>query len=112
MNNEMTGIALAVGLLWGGIAFAVLPDAIKTDDANQQAYNINHQYDNKDNQVDIDDEVIYQAIEGKAYKMVDGLASNEWVPLTADGYVDDYDQSAKAKEIKAANAKLRKIKGM
>ena len=43
--------------------------------------------------------------------MVDGLASNEWQPLTADGYVDDYDQSDKAKEIKAANESLKRIKG-
>lgn len=111
MNNEMTGIALAVGLLWGGIAFAVLPDAIKTDDANEQAYNINHKFDNLDNQADLDDDVTYQAIDGKAYKVVDGLASNEWVPLTSDGYIDDYDSSAKAKEIKAANESLKRIKG-
>lgn len=69
-------------------------------------------YDNLENEADLDDDVTYQAIDGKAYNMVDGLASNEWMPLTSDGYVDNYDQSAKAKEIAEANAKLRKIKGM
>lgn len=55
-------------------------------------------------------------VDDKAYQLVeiDGqlLVSNEWEPTTSDGYIDDYDQSDKAKEIKAANAKLRKIKGM
>ena len=104
MSNELVGIALLVGLLWGGIAFAVLPDAVDKELSNTQQANMMHQ-------ADLDDNVTYQAIGNKAYKMVDGLVSNEWVPLTSDGYIDDYDQSAKAKEIKAANAKLRKIKG-
>lgn len=112
MSNELVGIALVGGLLWGGIAFAMLPNAVDKEYDNKQATVINHKYDNLDNQADLDDEIIYQAIDGKAYKIVNGLVSNEWVPLTSDGYVDDYDQSAKAKEIKAANAKLRKIKGM
>lgn len=107
----MKYIIFANLMLWGGIAFAVLPDAIKTDYANEKAYNINHKFDNLDNQADIDGDVTYQAIDGKAYKMVDGLASNEWVPLTSDGYIDDYDSSAKAKEIKAANESLKRIKG-
>ena len=112
MSNELVGIALVGGLLWGGIAFAMLPSAVDKEYDSKQASVINHKFDNLDNQADLDDNVTYQAINGKAYKVVDGLASNEWVPLTADGYVDDYDQSAKAREIKAANAKLRKIKGM
>ena len=111
MSNELVGIALVGGLLWGGIAYA-LPLAVDKEYDSKQAYNINHKYDNLDNQADIDDDVTYQAIDGKAYKVVDGLASNEWVPLTADGYIDDYDSSEKAKEIKVANDKLRKIKGM
>lgn len=44
---------------------------------------------NADNQVDLDDGVTYQAIDNKYYKVIDGLVSNEWVPLTSDGYVDD-----------------------
>ena len=90
--------------------WAIAPAMDKEYDSKQASV-INHKYDNLDNQADLDDDVTYQAIDGKAYKIVDGLASNEWVPLTADGYVDDYDQSAKAKEIKAANAKLGKIRG-
>lgn len=58
----------------------------------------------------------YVVSDDRAYKVVeiDGqmLVSNEWHPTTADGYIDDYDQSDKAKEIAEANAKLRKIKGM
>lgn len=111
MSNELVGIALVGGLLWGGIAFAMLPSAVDKEYDSKQAYNINHKFDNLDNQADLDDDVTYQAIDGKAYKVVDGLASNEWVPLTADGYVDDYDQSDKAKEIKAANESLKRIKG-
>ena len=111
MSNELVGIALVGGLLWGGIAFAMLPSAVDKELSNTQQANMMHQADNDDNQADLDDNVTYQAIDGKAYKVVDGLASNEWVPLTSDGYVDDYDQSDKAKEIKAANAKLRKIRG-
>lgn len=90
--------------------WAIAPAVDKEYDS-KQATVINHKYDNLDNQADIEDGVTYQAIDGKAYKVVNGLVSNEWVPLTADGYVDDYDQTAKAKEIKAANAKLRKITG-
>lgn len=98
-------------ILWGSIGAYALPYAIDKEYDSKQASVINHKYDNLDNQADLDDNVTYQAIDGKAYKMVDGLASNEWVPLTADGYIDDYDSSAKAKEIKAANASLRRIKG-
>lgn len=58
----------------------------------------------------------YVVSDEKAYLVVeiDGqmLVSNEWGPTTADGYIDDYEQSDKAKEIAEANAKLRKIKGM
>lgn len=98
-------------ILWGSIGAYALPYAIDSEHDSKQASNINHKYDNLDNQADLDDGVIYQVSDNKAYKMVDGLVSNEWQPLTADGYVDDYDSSAKAKEIKAANAKLRKIRG-
>jgi len=90
--------------------WAIAPAMDKEYDSKQASV-INHKYDNLDNQADIDDDVTYQAIDGKAYKMVDGLVSNEWVPLTSDGYVDDYDSSAKAKEIKAANESLKRIKG-
>ena len=90
--------------------WAIAP-AIDKEYDSKQASVINHKYDNLDNQADLDDDVTYQAIDGKAYKMVGGLASNEWVPLTSDGYVDDYDQSAKAKEIRAANESLKRIKG-
>ena len=90
--------------------WAIAPAMDKEYDSKQASV-INHKYNNLDNQADIDDGVTYQAIDGNAYKMVDGLASNEWAPLTSDGYVDDYDQSVKAKEIKAANESLKKIKG-
>ena len=98
-------------ILWGSIGAYALPSAVDKEYDSKQASVINHKFDNLDNQADLDDNVTYQAIDGKAYKMVDGLASNEWVPLTSDGYIDDYDQSAKAKEIKAANESLKKIKG-
>lgn len=104
-------IAPLAALIIAANVWAIAPAVDKEYDSKQVS-NINHKYDNLDNQADLDDNVTYQAIDGKAYKMVDGLASNEWVPLTADGYIDDYDQSDKAKEIKAANTKLRKIKGM
>lgn len=98
-------------ILWGSIGAYALPYAIDSEHDSKQASVINHKYDNLDNQADLDEGYVYQAIDGKAYKMVDGLASNEWVPLTSEGYVDDYDQSDKAKEIKAANASLKRIKG-
>ena len=91
-------------------AYALAP-ALDSEYDSKQAVIINHKFDNLDNQADLDDDVTYQAIDGKAYKMVDGLVSNEWVPLTKDGYIDDYDQSDKAKEIKAANESLKRIKG-
>lgn len=80
MSNELVGIALVGGLLWGGIAFAMLPSAVDSEYSSKQASNINHKYDNRDNQADLDDEIVYQA-------------------------------SDKAKEIKAANESLKKIKG-
>lgn len=98
-------------ILWGSIGAYALPSAVDKEYDSKQAYNINHKFDNLDNQADLDEGYVYQVSDGKAYKMVDGLASNEWVPLTADGYIDDYDQSDKAKEIKAANESLKRIKG-
>lgn len=80
MSNELVGIALVGGLLWGGIAFAMLPSAVDKEYDSKQASVINHKFDNLDNQADIDDDVIYEA-------------------------------SDKAKEIKAANESLRRIKG-
>ena len=108
---SMKIIAPLAALIIAANVWAIAP-AVDKELSNQQSANMMHQADNDDNQADLDDNVTYQAIDGKAYKVVDGLASNEWAPLTSDGYIDDYDQSAKAKEIKAANAKLRKIKGM
>ena len=108
---NITAIALVSGFIWGGIAFAALPSAVDKEYDNKKISVINHKFDNLDNRADLDDDVTYQAIDGKAYRVVDGLASNEWVPLTSDGYVDDYDQSDKAKEIKAANESLKRIKG-
>lgn len=90
--------------------WAIAPAVDKEYDS-KQASAINSKYDNLDNQVDLDEGYVYQVSDGKAYKMIDGLASNEWVPLTSDGYIDDYDSSAKAKEIKAANESLKRIKG-
>ena len=80
MSNELVGIALVGGLLWGGIAFAMLPSAVDKELSNQQSANMMHQADNDDNQADLDDNVIYEA-------------------------------SDKAKEIKAANESLKRIKG-
>ena len=108
---SMKIITPLAALIIAANVWAIAPAMDKEYDSKQASV-INHKYDNLDNQADLDDGVIYQVSDNKAYKMVDGLASNEWQPLTSDGYVDDYDQSAKAKEIKAANAKLRKIKGM
>ena len=107
---SMKIITPLAALIIAANVWAIAPAVDKEYDSKQASV-INHKYDNLDNQADIDDNVTYQAIDGKAYKMVDGLASNEWVPLTADGYIDDYDQGDKAKEIKAANAKLKKIRG-
>ena len=87
-------LLIAIIAVWAAVLIA-LPHAWAKDDASNQAVVDSHKIE----------------ISGKAYKVVDGLASNEWVPLTSDGYVDDYDQSAKAKEIKAANESLKKIKG-
>lgn len=107
---SMKIIAPLAALIIAANVWAIAP-AVDKELSNQQSANMMHQADNDDNQADLDDNVTYQAIDGKAYKMVDGLVSNEWVPLTSDGYVDDYDQSAKAKEIKAANESLKRIKG-
>ena len=107
---SMKIITPLAALIVAANVWAMAPAVDKEYDS-KQAVIINSKFDNIDNQADIDDDITYQAIDGKAYKMVDGLASNEWVPLTSDGYIDDYDQSDKAKEIKAANASLKRIKG-
>ena len=107
---SMKIITPLAALIIAANVWAIAPAMDKEYDSKQASV-INHKYDNDDNQADLDDNVTYQAIDGKAYKVVDGLASNEWVPLTSDGYVDDYDQSAKAKEIKAANESLKRVRG-
>lgn len=61
MSNELVGIALVGGLLWGGIAFAMLPSAVDKEYDSKQATVINHKFDNIDNQADLDDDVIYEA---------------------------------------------------
>lgn len=61
---------------------------------------------NQDNINDLDDGVTYLVSDGKAYKMIDGLVSNEWQPLTADGY----EYSEQYLIVKAADESLRKIK--
>lgn len=103
-------IAPLAALIIAANVWAIAPAMDKEYDS-KQATVINHKYDNLDNQADIDDDVTYQAIDGKAYKVIDGLVSNEWQPLTSDGYIEEYDQSDKAKEIKAANESLKRIKG-
>ena len=90
--------------------WAIAPAVDKEYDSKQASV-INHKFDNIDNQADLDEGYVYQVSDGKAYKMVDGLVSNEWQPLTSEGYIDDYDQSDKAKTIKAANESLKRIKG-
>ena len=67
-------------ILWGSIGAYALPFAIDSEHDSKQASNINHKYDNLDNQADLDDDVIYEA-------------------------------SDKAKEVKAANESLKRIKG-
>ena len=108
---SMKIITPLAALIIAANVWAIAPAVDKEYDSKQASV-INHKFDNLDNQADLDEGYVYQVSDGKAYKVVDDLASNEWVPLTADGYIDDYDSSAKAKEIQAANAKLRKIKGM
>lgn len=83
---SMKIITPLAALIIAANVWAIAP-AVDKELSNQQSANMMHQADNDDNQADIDDDVTYQAI-------------------------DDYDRSDKAKEIKAANAKLRKIKGM
>lgn len=107
---SMKIITPLAALIIAANVWAIAPAMDKEYDSKQASV-INHKYDNQDNQADLDDDITYQEIDGKAYKVVDGLASNEWVPLTSDGYVDDYDQSEKAREIKAANESLKRIKG-
>ena len=107
---SMKIIAPLAALIIAANVWAIAPAVDKEYDSKQASV-INHKFDNLDNQADLDDGVIYQVSDNKTYKMVDGLVSNEWQPLTTDGYADDYDSSAKAKEIKAANESLKRIKG-
>ena len=76
---SMKIITPLAALIIAANVWAIAPAMDKEYD-NKQAYNINHKFDNLDNQADIDDDVIYEA-------------------------------SDKAKEIKAANASLKRIKG-
>lgn len=87
--------------------WAIAPAVDKEYD-NKQATIINHKYDNLDNQADIDDSVTYQAIDGKAYKMVDGLVSNEWQPVSESGYTDEYLQSEQYQTARHANQFIAK----
>ncbi len=76
---SMKVIAPLAALIIAANVWAIAPAMDKEYDS-KQAYNINHKFDNLDNQADIDDDVIYEA-------------------------------SDKAKEIKAANESLKRIKG-
>ncbi len=110
---SMKIITPLAALIIAANVWAIGPAMDKEHD-NKQATIINHKYDNLDNQVDIDDSVTYQAIDDKAYKMaeIDGenLVSNEWQPVSEQGYTDEYLQSEQYKEVKAANEKLKRIK--
>ena len=63
---------------------------------------------------------VYMVTIDKSYKMVnvDGewLLSNEWQPTTEDGYTDEYleeleyNKSEKARIVKEANTKLKKMR--
>ena len=77
---SMKIIAPLAALIIAANVWAIAPAVDKEYDSKQAAV-INHKFDNRDNQADLDDEIVYQA-------------------------------SDKAKEIKAANAKLRKIRGV
>lgn len=54
-------------------------------------------------------------VDDKAYTLVeiDGelLVSNEWEPVSESGYTDEYLESDEYKTVKAANEKLKKIRG-
>jgi len=54
-------------------------------------------------------------VDDKAYQLVeiDGelLVSNEWEPTKSEGYTDEYLQSEQYQTVKAANEKLKRIKG-
>lgn len=54
-------------------------------------------------------------IDDKEFQVVeiDGekLVSNKWQPTTIDGYTDEYRASEQYQTVKAANEKLRRIKG-
>ena len=58
----------------------------------------------------LEDGATYKISDDKAYKVEQCLPTNEWVPLTDDGYVDDYVNSEKAKVIADANARLKRIR--
>ena len=48
-------------ILWGSIGAYALPYAIDSEHDSKQASNINHKFDNIDNQADLDDEIVYLA---------------------------------------------------
>lgn len=76
---SMKIIAPLAALIIAANVWAIAPAVDKEYDSKQVS-NINHKFDNLDNQADLDDDVIYEA-------------------------------SDKAKEIKAANESLKRIKG-
>lgn len=53
------------------------------------------------------DEKEYQVVEIDGQKLI----SNEWQPTTESGYTDEYLASDEYKTVKAANEKLKRIKG-
>ena len=76
---SMKIIAPLAALIIAANVWAMAP-AVDSEYDSKQAVIINSKYDNRDNQADLDDEIVYQA-------------------------------SDKAKEIKAANESLKRIKG-
>lgn len=57
---SMKIITPLAALIIAANVWAIAPEVDKEYD-NKQAYNINHKYDNLDNQDDLDDDVVYEA---------------------------------------------------